>query len=90
MSIGVWLVPVVLVGVAAILWASSWLENLTAPISYDPELQTLDTVDPEPLEADADAVAGAPATSGRSGAQARLPSIAVMNTGHLTVDQDTK
>lgn len=46
MGVGVWLVPVVLVAMAAFLWASAWLESVTIPGGQDPELQTWDPIDP--------------------------------------------
>ena len=45
MSVAIWTVLVVLAALAVFLWASAWLESLIAPLGYDPELPTLQSVD---------------------------------------------
>jgi hypothetical protein len=44
MSIGLWSVPMVVVGLVAILWVATWLERLVAPPAFDVELVMPETV----------------------------------------------
>jgi len=45
MNVGVWMIPVVLVGMFVFLWAAGWYELLVAPPGGDPELPTLEALD---------------------------------------------
>ena len=44
-SVGVWMVPVVLAGLAALLWAAAWYEGVVAPLDHQAKLPRLDAVD---------------------------------------------
>lgn len=44
MNVGVWMVPVVLVGLFVILWSATWLERLIAPPNLEPELAVPEVV----------------------------------------------
>jgi hypothetical protein len=43
-NVGVWMVPVVLVGLFVILWSATWLERLIAPPNLEPELAVPEVV----------------------------------------------
>ena len=45
MTLGVWIVPLVLVAAVLFLWASAWFENHIAPLHYGHELRNLEAVD---------------------------------------------
>ena len=45
MTVGVWMVPAVLAGLAVILSAATWLERVVAPAAFQVELLIPDAVD---------------------------------------------
>lgn len=45
MTVGVWMVPVVLAAAVVFLWAAVWFEGLVAPPGYGSEGRALDAVD---------------------------------------------
>jgi hypothetical protein len=44
-TLGVWVVPIVLVAMVLMLWASVWFEGRFAPIGDNSDLRTLESVD---------------------------------------------
>ena len=45
MTVGVWMVPVVLAAAVAFVWAAVWFEGLVAPPGYVPAGRTLEAAD---------------------------------------------
>lgn len=45
MTLGVWLVPVVLLAVIMLLWASAWFEGYVAPREHDRQLRPLEELE---------------------------------------------
>jgi len=45
MSVGIWIGPVVLAGLFALLWLATWLEGLVAPPGLEPEWPVRTAID---------------------------------------------
>lgn len=45
MTLGVWLVPLVLLAAIVLLWASAWFEGYVAPRENNPQLRSLERLE---------------------------------------------
>jgi hypothetical protein len=54
MSVGVWMAPVVLIGLSVMLWTAAWLDRLSAGPDLGPELERPEAVDASFIDTELD------------------------------------
>lgn len=71
MTVGVWMVPFVLLAGVVLLWSSAWFEGIVAPQNRNPRLSALDKIDTAFVDTAADRTS--PGMDGELPAEPALP-----------------